>query len=364
MCCILKMFNLIRVDKDSEIDGLDLKHRHEEAYPEIEVKILAMDSISCRIFPPPGLYFPWPGSWKLANGKAISIVRKRGRSKRKAKPKRSNTRPSKRHAHVPAIPGGYDSDGEYSLASANSTRHNNHSNVISIVPTIGEQNNVGLTITPISRIGKFRHSSTSMKDRWRMRSSQGSQNGSISSSRIGSRRASIESLPSSVFTMENTHTTNCVENSYELAEKSPTKQEYESKQTSVGEWLKTKTLEPPVTNLEPIKSATTITTPIDGDIFLNFQVKDVQSDGNCLFRAFSTLLYASEQEHVNLRAKCCAWLTENENLMDDFFARDLGDDKHSKFVLFGNNYCFCHLQLCKHFYFSIEFVETLHLGRS
>ena len=234
---------MIRVDRETEIDGTDFGHGHEEAYPEAVTGNIGSHygrhpssmggnfsgsvkhgiDLSSRVYPPPGPYFPWPGEWYLWDGRFISIVRNRKQwlqkmeqqtfankvMKKLKKPKRKKERPGT----GPPSRGGYDSEGEYSLQSARSNRSSNDSVVSSVSPSNAIVNMNGIipnggnghvpngqplqllmqSPAPIDNNSQFRYSSTSMKDRINMRSNHGSLNASAANSRMGSRRGSVES---------------------------------------------------------------------------------------------------------------------------------------------------------------------------
>ena len=75
--------------------------------------------------------------------------------------------------------------------------------------------------------------------------------------------------------------------------------------------------------------------------FNGMTVKDVGSDGNCLFRAVAFLINGSEDDHMKFREQTVAWLMENKDIVLPFmggisarvdFHREFGETDYQEYV--------------------------------
>lgn len=76
---------------------------------------------------------------------------------------------------------------------------------------------------------------------------------------------------------------------------------------------------------------------------LGLIIKDVEGDGNCLFRALSDQMFGDESHHSELRQKVCDYIQENSEHFQNFFSSDDETlDKHLERMrnigTFGDNF--------------------------
>jgi len=60
---------------------------------------------------------------------------------------------------------------------------------------------------------------------------------------------------------------------------------------------------------------------------LNLALRDVQGDGNCLFRALADQLWGTQKRHVEVRKVVCDYLESHKESMEAFVKPFLRDDE-------------------------------------
>lgn len=66
---------------------------------------------------------------------------------------------------------------------------------------------------------------------------------------------------------------------------------------------------------------------------LSLKLRDVEGDGNCLFRALADQLWGEQKRHAEVRYRVCDFLEENQGVMRDFVVPFMQDgEDYSSYV--------------------------------
>ena len=64
----------------------------------------------------------------------------------------------------------------------------------------------------------------------------------------------------------------------------------------------------------------------------NLQLKEIDGDGNCLFRAIADQLWGDESEHVKLRSDTANYIEENKEMYKFFIEDDENIDDYIAWI--------------------------------